>query len=88
MKQFFKSNLLPIVLAILGVLDQTTDLFILLLSQIGAPNWVATLFRIFVIVFGAFKLHYTISPKLRNNTASKDELPEDIGGGGIKNPKT
>jgi hypothetical protein len=56
-----KENILPIVLVIGGIIDQTTDLLVQLLSEINAPVWIGTLLRIIIIFIGAFKLYYTNS---------------------------
>ena len=58
---WIKNNILPIVLVIGGIIDQTTDLLVQLLSEVNAPAWVGTLLRIIIISIGAFKLYYTES---------------------------
>ena len=63
MIDFVKKHFLPILLVIGGVIDQSTDLFVQLLNELNAPSWVATLFRIAVISFGAFRLYYATAPK-------------------------
>jgi len=65
MKQI-KEHLLPIILIVLGILDQTTDLLMELISQLGLPVYVGTIFKILVIVLGAFKLYLAQPNKLRN----------------------
>ena len=65
MKQI-KEHLLPIVLIVLGILDQTTDLLVDLISQVGLPVYVGTIFKILVIVLGAAKLYLAQPNKLRN----------------------
>lgn len=55
-------KLFPIVLVLLGILDQSTDLFSQLLVQLNTPEWVGTIFKIFIIIVGAFKI-YLIQPK-------------------------
>jgi hypothetical protein len=62
MINFFKKNLFPILIVIGGIVDQTTDLLVQLISELNAPSWVATFFRILVISFGAFRLYYSQSP--------------------------
>lgn len=52
----------PIVLVLFGILDQSTDLFSQLLVQLKTPLWVGTLFKISIIIIGAFKI-YLIEPK-------------------------
>lgn len=52
----------PIVLVLFGILDQSTDLFSQLLVQLKTPLWVGTLFKILIIIVGAFKI-YLIEPK-------------------------
>lgn len=58
---WIKDHILPIVLIIGGIIDQTTDLLVQLLSEVNAPAWVGTLLRIIIISIGAFKLYYTES---------------------------
>jgi len=55
-------KLFPIILVLLGILDQSTDLFSQLLVQLNTPEWVGTIFKIFIIIVGAFKI-YLIQPK-------------------------
>lgn len=55
-------KLFPIILVLLGILDQSTDLFSQLLVQLNTPEWVGTMFKIFIITVGAFKI-YLIQPK-------------------------
>lgn len=66
---WIKNNILPIVLVIGGIIDQTTDLLVQLLSEVNAPAWVGTLLRIIIISIGAFKLYYTES----NNVIKKQK---------------
>jgi len=66
MKQI-KEHLLPIILIVLGILDQTTHLLVDLISQLGLPEYVGTIFKILVIVLGAFKLYLAQPNKLRND---------------------
>lgn len=66
---WIKNNILPIVLVIGGIIDQTTDLLVQLLSEVNAPAWVGTLLRIIIISIGAFKLYYTES----NNDIKKQK---------------
>lgn len=54
-----KDNILPILLVIGGIIDQTTDLLVQLLLELDAPAWTGTLLRIIIISFAAFKLYYT-----------------------------
>jgi len=56
MKQI-KEHLLPIVLIVLGILDQTTHLLVDLISQVGLPDYFGTILKISVIVFGGIKLY-------------------------------
>jgi hypothetical protein len=58
---WIKENILPVVLIIGGIIDQTTDLLVQLLLEVNAPAWVGTLLRIIIISIGAFKLYYTNS---------------------------
>lgn len=57
-----KKHILPIILVLLGIIDQGTGLFAELLMQINAPIWAGTLFKIIVISLGAIKI-YLIDPK-------------------------
>jgi hypothetical protein len=56
MKQI-KEHLLPIILIVLGILDQTTDLLVELISQLGLPDYFGTILKILVIVLGGIKLY-------------------------------
>ena len=58
-----KTHWLPILLLIGGILDQSTDLMAQFLKEIEAPDYYATLFRIFVISFGGIKLYLTQPPE-------------------------
>jgi hypothetical protein len=64
LKQYF----LPIIFTIGGVIDQSTDLFIQLFTELGLSNKYVTLFRIFVITYGAFKL-YLSKPETKKQNA-------------------
>ena len=64
--QQIKEHILPIVLIVLGILDQTTDLLVELISQLGLPEYVGTIFKILVITLGAVKLYLSQPNKLRN----------------------
>jgi len=66
MKQI-KEHLLPIVLIVLGILDQTTHLLVELISQLGLPEYVGTIFKILVIVLGAVKLYLAQPNKFKND---------------------
>jgi hypothetical protein len=56
MKQI-KEHLLPIILIVLGILDQTTHLLVDLISQLGLPDYFGTILKILVIVLGGIKLY-------------------------------
>jgi hypothetical protein len=56
MKQI-KEHLLPIILIVLGILDQTTHLLVDLISQVGLPDYFGTILKILVIVLGGIKLY-------------------------------
>jgi len=56
MKQI-KEHILPIILIVLGILDQTTDLLVDLISQVGLPDYFGTILKILVIVLGGIKLY-------------------------------
>lgn len=60
---WIKDNILPIVLVIGGIIDQTTDLLVQLLSEVNAPIWAGTILRIIIISFAAFKLYYSDASK-------------------------
>lgn len=64
---WIKDHILPIVLVVGGIIDQTTDLLVQLLSEINAPAWAGTLLRIIIISIAAFKLYYTDGNKKRTN---------------------
>lgn len=64
--QTIKEHILPIILIVLGILDQTTDLLVELISQLGLPEYVGTIFKILVITLGAVKLYLAQPNKLRN----------------------
>lgn len=68
----FKQHLLPIILVLCGILDQTTDILPTLLSQLNAPVWAATVIKIIVITLGAIKLYLSI-PNNLNNGLSKPQ---------------
>lgn len=82
---WIKENILPILLVLGGIIDQSTDLFVQLLADLGAPNWAMTLLRIIVVGFGARALYLAKSPKVKKEISALVE-DSDIGGGGIKNP--
>jgi hypothetical protein len=58
--KYVKKNVYPILMIIGGIIDQTTDLLAQLLIEINAPAWCATILRILIISFGAFKLYYSV----------------------------
>lgn len=65
MKQI-KEHILPIILIVLGILDQTTDLLVELISQLGLPEYVGTIFKILVITLGGIKLYLSQPNKLNS----------------------
>jgi len=65
MKQI-KEHLLPIVLIVLGILDQTTDLLVELISQFGLPSYFGTILKITVITLGAIRLYLAQPNKLNS----------------------
>jgi hypothetical protein len=65
MKQI-KEHLLPIILIVLGILDQTTDLLVELISQMGLPVYCGTIFKILVITLGGIKLYLSQPNKLNS----------------------
>lgn len=56
---YLKEHYLPIVLVLGGIIDQSTDLLVQLLSELNAPAYYGTILRIIVITFGAIKLYVT-----------------------------
>jgi hypothetical protein len=56
-----RNHILPFILVVLGILDQSTDLFTDLLRQLNAPLYVGTIFKILIIILGAVKI-YLIKP--------------------------
>jgi hypothetical protein len=65
MKQI-KEHLLPIILIVLGILDQTTDLLVELISQFGLPAYCGTILKIIVITLGGIKLYLSQPNKLNS----------------------
>jgi len=65
MKQI-KEHLLPIILIVLGILDQTTHLLMDLISQLGLPVYFGTILKISVIILGAIKLYLSQPNKLNS----------------------
>jgi hypothetical protein len=66
MKQI-KEHLLPIILIVLGILDQTTDLLVDLIEQMGLPVYCGTILKILVITLGAVKLYLSQPNKFKND---------------------
>jgi hypothetical protein len=52
---------MPIIVILLGALDESTDLIVNLLNEVHAPLWVSTLIKILALRYVAFKLYYTDS---------------------------
>jgi len=65
MKQI-KEHLLPIILIVLGILDQTTDLLVDLISQLGLPVYCGTILKILIITLGGIKLYLSQPNKLNS----------------------
>jgi len=65
MKQI-KEHLLPIVLIVLGILDQTTDLLVDLITQLGLPVYCGTILKILIITLGGIKLYLSQPNKLNS----------------------
>jgi hypothetical protein len=65
MKQI-KEHILPIVLIVLGILDQTTDLLVELIEQVGLPLYFGTILKILVITLGAIRLYLAQPNKLNS----------------------
>lgn len=72
---FLKRNLFPILIVIGGIIDQTTDLLVQLITELNAPSWVATLFRVVVISFGAFRLYYATAPTRKDGLGGSNPPP-------------
>jgi hypothetical protein len=64
--QTIKEHILPIVLIVLGILDQTTDLLVELISQFGLPLYFGTILKILVITLGAIRLYLAQPNKLNS----------------------
>ena len=64
--QTIKEHILPIVLIVLGILDQTTHLLVELISQLGLPEYVGTILKITVITLGAIRLYLAQPNKLNS----------------------
>lgn len=69
---WIKDNILPIVLILGSIIDQTTDLLVQLLIDIDAPTWVGTLLRITIISIAAFKLYYTNPDVIKKRKEQKE----------------
>lgn len=61
-----KQHYIPIILIILGIIDQSTDLFIQLINELNLKPYCLTIFRIIVISLGAIKLYITNANKMNN----------------------
>ena len=64
--QQIKEHILPIVLIVLGILDQTTDLLVDLIEQMGLPSYCGTILKILVITLGAIRLYLAQPNKLNS----------------------
>jgi hypothetical protein len=64
--QQIKEHILPIILIVLGILDQTTDLLVELISQFGLPVYCGTILKILVITLGGIKLYLSQPNKLNS----------------------
>ena len=64
--QQIKEHILPIILIVLGILDQTTDLLVELISQFGLPVYCGTILKIIVITLGGIKLYLSQPNKLNS----------------------
>lgn len=64
--QQIKEHILPIVLIVLGILDQTTDLLVELIEQVGLPLYFGTILKILVITLGAIRLYLAQPNKLNS----------------------
>jgi hypothetical protein len=65
MKQI-KKHILPIILIVLGILDQTTHLLVELIEQVGLPLYFGTILKILVITLGAIRLYLAQPNKLNS----------------------
>ena len=64
--QQIKEHILPIILIVLGILDQTTDLLVELIEQVGLPLYCGTILKITVITLGAIRLYLAQPNKLNS----------------------
>ena len=64
--QQIKEHILPIVLIVLGILDQTTHLLVELIEQVGLPLYFGTILKILVITLGAIRLYLAQPNKLNS----------------------
>ena len=64
--QTIKEHILPIVLIVLGILDQMTDLLVELIEQVGLPLYFGTILKILVITLGAIRLYLAKPNKLNS----------------------
>ena len=64
--QQIKEHILPIILIVLGILDQTTDLLVDLIEQVGLPLYCGTILKILVITLGGIKLYLSQPNKLNS----------------------
>lgn len=64
--QTIKEHILPIILIVLGILDQTTDLLVELIEQIGLPLYFGTILKILVITLGGIRLYLAQPNKLNS----------------------
>ena len=65
---YLKQHLLPIILIILGIIDQSTDLLMQLMNEVNAPAYAPTVFRIVVITLGTIKLYLSNANKLNGES--------------------
>ena len=65
---YLKQHLLPIILIILGILDQSTDLLMQLMKEVNAPDYAPTVFRIIIIILGATKLYLSNANRLNSES--------------------
>jgi hypothetical protein len=65
---YLKQHLLPILLILLGIIDQSTDLLMQLMNEVNAPSYAPTVFRIIIITLGSIKLYLSNANKLNGES--------------------
>lgn len=84
MKKILKKLITPKLIVILTILIATIDTHFQLLKEVGLPIDIINYIKLTGIMLVAF-LPSILSKKLNTNSVQAG-APEEIGGGGIKNP--